>query len=70
VATYEVLRWGVAIVEIDYLGNDRLWSGFRVEIANPGIDANGIDPLYEEAYRLACVAVRPHGYTLARFARA
>ncbi len=68
-ATYEVLRAGLACVEVTYLGNDDLWSGLRVEVANPKIDANGVDPLYEAAYQAACVAVRPHGYTLARFSR-
>ena len=69
-ATYEVVRAGCAIVDVTYLGAPDLYSIFRVEIRCSGRDANGIDPLYEESYRQACLAARTHGYEIDRFAAA
>lgn len=67
-ATFEVLRYGEAIVEVTYLGNE-LWTGTIVQIRNPRIGVDGVDPLYEAAYQVACVAARGHGYEIDRFSR-
>ena len=69
-ATYQVISRGLAFVEVAYLGAPDLFSMMRVEIRNPDIDVNGVDPLYEESYRQASIAASIHGYELDRFARA
>lgn len=69
-ATVEIQRsLGRAFVEVTYLGNGELFSLFRVDLRDPRVDVNGVDPLYEVAYEHACVAAACHGYELDRFTR-
>jgi hypothetical protein len=69
-ATYEVIAPGRAFYEVTYLDNQEAFSMGRVDVANPRIGVNGIDPLYEATYNAASVAARIHGYELERFAQA
>lgn len=66
-ATYEIIGHGTAIVDVTYIGRDDLFTLTKVQIRNPHVTVQGVDPLYEAAYIEASRAAVAHGFRLDRF---
>jgi hypothetical protein len=69
-ATYEIIGHGTAIVDVTYIGRDDLFTLTKVQIRNPRVTVQGVDPLYEAAYLEASRAALAHGFKLDRFSLA